>query len=103
MMSLLTFCVLVNSERLLFHKFNFEFKLLLQEIFPLQKLNKTALNKNISTTKCTKSVKILYRQFMPKQQTLFEKNKFIGLFKLTVVPSLPGVSIIIKIIYLKSF
>ena len=66
MMRLLTFCVLVNSERLLFHKFNFEFKLLLQEIFPLQILNKTALNKNIRTTKCTKSVQILYRQFMPK-------------------------------------
>ena len=37
--------VLVNSERLLFRKFNFEFKLLLQEIFPLQILNKIALNK----------------------------------------------------------
>ena len=45
MMRLLTFCELVNSERLLFRKFNFEFKLLLQEIFPLQILNKIALNK----------------------------------------------------------
>ena len=74
MMRLLTFCVLVNSERLLFRKFNFEFKLLLQEIFPLQILNKTALNKNIRTTKCTKSVQILYRQFMPKQQNSFREK-----------------------------
>ena len=57
MMRLLTFCELVNSERLLFRKFNFEFKLLLQEIFPLQILNKTALNKNIITTKCTNHTK----------------------------------------------
>ena len=74
MMRLLTFCVLVNSERLLFRKFNFEFKLLLQEIFPLQILNKTALNKNIRTTKCTKSIKILYRQFMPKQPHSFREK-----------------------------
>ena len=43
MMRLLTFCVLVNSERLLFRKFNFEFKLLLQDIFSLQILNKPCL------------------------------------------------------------
>ena len=74
MMRLLTFCVLVNSERLLFRKFNFEFKLLLQEIFPLQILNKTALNINIITTKCTKSIQILYRQFMPKHQKSFREK-----------------------------
>ena len=95
MMRLLTFCVLINSERLLFPKFNFEFKSLLQEAFPLQILNKTALNKNIIKTKCTKSVQILHRQFMPKHQNSFRENKFIGLFKLTVVTFLSGAPIII--------
>jgi len=74
MMRLLTFCELVNSERLLFRKFNFEFKLLLQGVFPLQILNKPALNKNIRTTKRTKYVKILYRQFMPKQPNSFRER-----------------------------
>ena len=73
MMRLLTFCELVNSEKLIFRKFNFEFKLLLQEIFPLQILNKTDLNKNIRTTKCTKTVKIQYRQFIPKQPNSFRE------------------------------
>jgi len=75
MMRLLTFCVLVNSERLLFRQSNFAFKLLLQEIFPLQTLNKTALNKTIRTTKFTKSAKILYRQFILKQPNSFQEKQ----------------------------
>ena len=74
MMRLLTFCVLVNSERLILRKFNFEFKLLLQQIFTVQILKKTALNKNTIKTKCTKSVQILYRQFMPKQPNSFREK-----------------------------
>jgi len=74
MMRLLTFCVLANSEILLFCKLNFEFKLFLQEIFPLQILNKTTLNQNITTPKCTKPAQILYRQFSPKQPNSFREK-----------------------------
>ena len=34
------------------------------------------LNKNIRTTKCTKSVQILYRQFMPLQPNAFRNKNY---------------------------
>ena len=52
-----------------------KFSIIIFEVnFPLQILNKTTLNQNITITKYTNSVQILYRQFIPKQPNSFREK-----------------------------